>query len=67
MNIEQVSYMVQPTAADSVRLSKLVAKTGKDEGAAIASLVHSFFARRGVKNPSRRANSTSGRLSVRQV
>jgi hypothetical protein len=46
-------YMVKPCVADQVRLGHLVKDTGASEGEAIASLIHSFFARKGVKNLSR--------------
>lgn len=51
MNIEKVSYMIQPNTADRVRLEKAVADMGGDAGKVAATLVHRFFCRRGIKNP----------------
>jgi hypothetical protein len=52
MKVVNRGYMVKPCAADRVRLGRLVEDTGVSEGKAIASLVHAFFDRQGVKNPS---------------
>ena len=51
MKIEKASYMIQPNAADRVRLDKAVADMGGDAGKVAAALVHRFFCRRGIKNP----------------
>lgn len=48
----------EPCMADQVRLNRLVKETGVTESEAIASLIHSFFARKGVKNPSRVSRSS---------
>jgi hypothetical protein len=60
-------YMVKPCVADQVRLGHLVKDTGASEGEAIASLIHSFFARRGVKNLSRSTLSGCRASCARRV
>jgi hypothetical protein len=53
--------------ADQVRLGHLVKDTGASEGEAIASLVHSFFDRMGVKNPSKSLTSGGCSSCARRV
>jgi hypothetical protein len=60
-------YMVKPCVADQVRLGHLVKDTGASEGEAIASLIHAFFARMGVKNPSKSLTSGGCSSCARRV
>lgn len=48
-------YRVNLNCADRVRYAEVSAMLGLDGDKLIKSLLHDFFARQGVKNPSRRS------------
>lgn len=47
--------MILPDFADHVRLERAARDMGCEPSEVAARIVHAFFARKGVKNPSRRA------------
>lgn len=63
MKINNTKFMVNLSASDRVRLAHVRSEVGGDDASVLRSLVHDFFARKGVNNPMRRDRSKR-RISV---
>lgn len=53
-----MSYRIKLNCADRVRFSEVASKLGIDGEELVKVLLHDFFSRKGVKNPSKESKNT---------